>query len=225
VGIKLGHVNRLVHGRREPNTCLVYRKREAGYLISKIKIMNENKLETSLIVPVTPEFIERRIHLIRGQKVMLDSDLAELYQVETKVLNQAVQRNRCRFPSDFMFKLALNEATCLRSQIVTSKIGRGGHRYEPYAFTELGVAMLSSVLRSDRAVQMNIFIMRAFVKLRQFVAGNKELSSRVDQLEIDQLKQGKVLVEVYTKVKEFIDAPAPAPAPIAPKHKMGFSTN
>ena len=110
------------------------------------------------LIPV--EFIERKIYLIRGCKVMLDSDLAELYQVPTKVLNQAVRRNFDRFPSDFMFQLNEEELENLRSQIVTSKVGRGGRRYIPYAFTEHGVAMLSSVLSSKRAIALNILIIR-----------------------------------------------------------------
>src|SRR5438105_493629 len=129
--------------------------------------MIKKELETSLVLSATPEFIGRRIYLIRGQKVMLSADLAELYQVEPRALIQAVKRNQERFPDDFMFQLTLNEAASLKSQIVISKIGRGGRRHLPYAFTELGVSMLSSVLKSDRAVQMNIFIMRAFVKLRE----------------------------------------------------------
>lgn len=108
-------------------------------------------------MPVTPEFVERRIHIIRGQKVMLDSDLAELYQVETKNLNKAVNRNANRFPIDFMFQLDKKEAENLRFQSGTSSWG--GRRTTPYAFTELGVAMLSSVLNSDKAIQMNVFIL------------------------------------------------------------------
>jgi hypothetical protein len=126
------------------------------------------------LVPV--EIIERKIYLIRGCKVMLDSDLAELYQVPTKVLNQAVRRNFDRFPSDFMFQLNEEELEGLRSQIVTSKVGRGGRRYTPYAFTEHGVAMLSSVLSSKRAVALNILIIRAFVRLREYLATHKDLS-------------------------------------------------
>src|SRR5260370_38335768 len=117
--------------------------------------------KTSLIgekLPVPVEFIERRIYLVRGQKVMLDSYLAELYQVLTKNLNLAVRRNNSRFPKDFMFQLTAAEAESLRLQIATSNVGRGGRRYLPYAFTELGVPMLSSVLNSERAVQMNIRI-------------------------------------------------------------------
>jgi len=130
-----------------------------------------------------PERIERRILLIRGQKVMLDGDLAELYEVETKDLNLAVRRNAERFPEDFMFQLSAQEFRALRLQFATSKPGRGGRRYPPYAFTEQGVAMLSSVLRSQRAVQVNIAIMRAFVKLRGILASNRELARRLDAME------------------------------------------
>ena len=117
---------------------------------------------------IPSERIEKLIFLIRGQKVMLDSNLAELYDVPTKVFNQAVKRNKSRFPSDFMFQLTSEEFDILRSQIVTLETGRGRHRkYLPYAFTEQGVAMLSSILRSKRAVNVNIEIMRAFVRLRK----------------------------------------------------------
>jgi hypothetical protein len=116
------------------------------------------------IVPI--ETIERRIFLIRRQKVMLDSDLAQLYQTPTFRLNEAVKRNRKRFPEDFMFQLSKEEAHALTSQYAMSKTHRGGRRTRPYAFTEHGVAMLSSILNSDRAVQMNILIIRAFIRLR-----------------------------------------------------------
>jgi hypothetical protein len=128
--------------------------------------------------------IESKMFLIRGCKVMLSYHLAELYEVETKVLNQAVKRNIERFPEDFMFQLTEEEAALLRSQIVTLETGRGQHaKYLPYAFTEQGVAMLSSVLRSDRAIQVNIEIMRAFVRLRQMLATNAELSRKLVALE------------------------------------------
>jgi hypothetical protein len=117
---------------------------------------------------IPAKLIERKIYMIRGSKVMLDSDLANLYQVPTKVLNQAVRRNLDRFPVDFMFQLNDKELDDLRSQIVTSKVGRGGRRYQPYAFTEHGVAMLSSVLASKRAISLNILIIRAFVRLREY---------------------------------------------------------
>ena len=120
---------------------------------------------------IPSERIEKLIFLIRGQKVMLDSNLAELYDVPTKVFNQAVKRNQSRFASDFMFQLTSEEFDILRSQIATLETGRGRHRkYLPYAFTEQGVAMLSSILRSKRAVNVNIEIMRAFVRLREILA-------------------------------------------------------
>jgi hypothetical protein len=142
--------------------------------------------------PVPVELIERRIYVIRGQKVMLDSDLAELYQVETFNLNKAVKRNGDRFPEDFMFQLSPEEAEPLIFQIGMSKPeGRGGRRTLPYAFTEHGVAMLSSVLKSGRAVQMNILITRAFVKLRELLATHKELARKIDQIDAAQKQQAR----------------------------------
>jgi hypothetical protein len=132
------------------------------------------------IIPI--EKIVSRIYLIRGQKVLLDSDLAELYQVQTRSLIQAVKRNSARFPSDFIFQLTQKEFDSLRSQIVISK-GRGGRRYTPYVFTEQGVAMLSSVLQSERAVQVNIAIMRVFVRLREITATHRELALKLKGLE------------------------------------------
>jgi hypothetical protein len=137
--------------------------------------------ETSLIIPA--ERIQQCIYLIRKQKVMLDKDLAALYGVPTKRLNEQVQRNIDRFPSDFMFQLNDEEAKVLRSQFATSKKGRGGRRYNPYAFTEQGVAMLSSVLRSKRAVQVNIAIMRTFVKLRRILEDNALLRRKIESME------------------------------------------
>lgn len=127
--------------------------------------------------------IQRAVLRLRDQNVMLDADLASLYQVDVKVLNQAVKRNRQRFPPDFMFQLTFKEATSLRSQFVTAKTGRGGRRTLPYAFTEQGVAMLSSVLRSERAVRVNIAIMRAFVGLRRMLGANEELARKLVALE------------------------------------------
>src|ERR1035441_3147216 len=132
-------------------------------------------------LPVPVELVERRIYLIRGQKVMLDSDLAELYQVTTGNLNLAVRRNSKRFPEDFMFQLTKEEADTLLLQIARAKTGRGGRQTSPYAFTELGVAMLSSVLNSERAVQMNIIIMRAFVRMRELLASHKDLAEKVEK--------------------------------------------
>lgn len=127
--------------------------------------------------------IEEVIVLMRGHRVILDSTLASLYGVPTKALIQAVKRNPGRFPEDFMFQLTVKEAEGLRSQSVTSNAGRGGRRYAPYAFTEQGVAMLSSVLRSEQAVQVNVEIMRAFVRLRGLLGAHSDLVRRLDELE------------------------------------------
>jgi hypothetical protein len=131
------------------------------------------------IVPV--ERIQQFIYVIHGHKVILDSDLAELYGVKTRVLNQVVKRNIDRFPEDFMFQLSDKEVEHLRSQIVTSKRSRGGRRYLPFAFTEQGVAMLSGVLKSKRAVEVNIAIMRTFVKLRQILIDNTALRRKIEE--------------------------------------------
>ena len=165
----------------------------------------EKTIETAFITPLTTGFIERRIHLFRGQKVMLSNDLAELYQVESRSLIQAVKRNKERFPDDFMFQLTLSEAMSLKSQFVISKMGRGGSRTPPYAFTELGLAMLSSVLKSDRAVQMNIFIMRAFVKLRELLATNADLAKKIGALEREQSEQGKDITAISKVVSRLIE--------------------
>ncbi len=149
------------------------------------------RLPAGAAAAVPVEFVERRIYLIRDQKVMLDADLAELYQVQTKALNQAVRRNIDRFPDDFLFQLTGQEASVLRSQIVTLEKGRGRYsKYAPLAFTEHGVAMLSSVLNSQRAVQMNIVIIRAFVRLHEALAGNQELVRRLEEVEAKLRQHG-----------------------------------
>ena len=149
--------------------------------------------------------IERTIRMLRGHNVMLDEDLATLYQVDVKVLNQAVKRNRSRFPTDFMFRLNAAEAHSLRSQIVTLERGRGQHRkYLPYAFTEQGVAMLSSVLRSSRAVSVNIEIMRAFVRLRRMLEAHADLARKLDHLERKYDARFKV---VFEAIRELMTPP------------------
>ena len=153
---------------------------------------------------IPSERIEKAIYLIRGEKVMLDRDLASLYGVETKVLNRAVKRNLRRFPLDFMFQLTAEEADLLRCQIGTSNKGRGGRRYLPYVFTEQGVAMLSSVLNSERSILVNIEIMRAFVKLRQLLASNAELSRQLAELESKYDKQFKV---VFDAIRQLMATP------------------
>ncbi len=148
------------------------------------------------IVPV--ENIANRIYLIRGQRVMLDHDLAELYVVETKALKQAVRRNVERFPEDFMFELTRQEFNNLRSQIVTSSWG--GVRYLPMAFTEQGIAMLSSVLRSDRAIQVNIQIMRTFTQMRRMLAENEELRGKIEALEKKYDEQFEMVFEAIKEI-------------------------
>ena len=167
--------------------------------------------------------VESLIRVIRGQKVILDTDLAALYQVETKVLNKAVRRNMDRFPQDFMFQLSIEEKESLRSQIVTSNVGRGGRRYLPYAFTEHGVAMLSSVLKSQRAVQMSIFIARAFVRLREMIATNKDLAARVEKLERGHDRAAsviEVLVEDIDRLAGEVNRMKALPS--VPKRRIGF---
>lgn len=161
------------------------------------------------LIPI--ERIERMILLIRGQKVMLDSDLAELYGVTTKRLNEQVRRNLSRFPEDFVFQLTESESDLLRSKIATSKTGRGGRRYLPYVFTEQGVAMLSSVLNSERAIKVNIEIMRAFVRLRQILASNKELAKKLNELEKKYDAQFKIVFDV---IRELMRTPEPKKRPI-----------
>jgi hypothetical protein len=161
--------------------------------------------------------VERRIYFIRGQKVMLDTDLAELYTVPTFRLNEQVKRNRHRFPADFMFQLSPKEAACLTSQFAMSKMGRGGRRTRPYAFTEQGVAMLSSVLNSERAVQVNIAIMRAFVKLREVIATHKELAHMIAELERKYQKHDSQIQAVFDAIRQLL-APQPAPA----RRRIGF---
>lgn len=173
------------------------------------------------VIPV--ESIANWILLIRGQKVMLDADLARLYGVETKVLNQAVKRNIDRFPQDFMFQLSASEFQRLKSQFVTSSLRSqgatssswGGRRYPPYAFTEQGVAMLSSVLRSEQAVHVNIEIMRAFVKLRQMLADNEQLARKLMALERKYDAQFKV---VFEAIRELMTPPEPKK-----KRSIGFA--
>ena|SRR5580658_3217827 len=156
--------------------------------------MAETALATAQVIPA--ESIERKIYLIRGCKVMLDSDLAGLYQVPTKGLNQAVRRNLDRFPADFMFQLNAEELENLRSQIVTSSSGHGGRRYQPYAFTEHGVAMLSSVLASKRAIQLNILIIRAFVRLREYLSTHKDLARKLEDVERSQQEHGAHIQQI-----------------------------
>lgn len=160
--------------------------------------------------------IERRIYILRGHKVMIDTNLAELYRVPTFRLNEAVKRNKRRFPKDFMFQLTKKESESLTSHFAMSK-QRGGRRTRPYAFTEHGVVMLSSVLNSERAVQMNILIVRAFVKLREMLATHKDLARKIEDLDRKQKEHGEQLGAVYSIVKQLISPP------MKPKRRIGFA--
>jgi len=183
------------------------------------------------IIPATQ--IAQSIYLLRGQKVMFDFDLAALYGVETRVLNQAVKRNAARFPDDFMFRLSAEEVSCLRSQPVildrqdidkkkltqTSSqtvMSSRGVRYRPYAFTEQGVAMLSSVLKSERAVKVNIAIMRAFVKLRQTLETNRELARKFSELEKRVGKHDEEIGAILEAIRQLMAPPE------KPRREIGF---
>ena len=149
--------------------------------------------------------IKNLIYEIRGYKVMLDSDLADLYEIETKMLNRAVKRNPTRFPKNFMFQLTNEELESLRYQIGTSKTGRGGRRTLPYVFTEQGVAMLSSVLHTEKAIQINIQIMNTFVQMRQWAIENKDLARRISELETYFIEHCKDYNKDMSKIYEAID--------------------
>ena len=190
-----------------------------------------------------PENLAKLVHSVRGEKVLLDSDLADLYGVEARVLNQSVARNRTRFPDDFMFQLTTEEWTAMRSQVVTASSakggkssqtvtspppagltsqtvmsnGRGGRRTLPYAFTEQGVAMLSSVLRSQRAVEVNIAIMRTFVQLRRLMDSNRDLAHRIEALETRYDEQ---FSQVFDAIKQLITDDQARKA--KPRRRIGF---
>ncbi len=171
--------------------------------------------DTLVLVPI--EMIENKILLIRGKKVMLDRDLAALYGVKTHVLNQAVKRNLKRFPNDFIFQLTAAEAKCLISQIVISKKeGRGGLRKTPYVFTEQGVAMLSGVLNSDRAIAVNIQIMRTFTKLREMLSSHQELRKKIEEMEKNYDTKFKVIFDVIRKLLQEEESP---------KKRIGFTAD
>jgi phage regulator Rha-like protein len=174
----------------------------------------KNKIVKAEVVLI--ERIEKKIFLIRNQKVMLSTHLAGLYEVEVKVLNQAVRRNIDRFPKDFMFQLSKKEFENLKSQIVTSSWG-GIRRSLPYAFTEQGVAMLSSVLNSKKAIKVNIQIMRAFVKLREILSTHKELAQKLKELEFKIDSHDQQIQAIFDVINQLITPSDP------PKRKMGFT--
>jgi phage regulator Rha-like protein len=158
-------------------------------------------------VTEVPPVIERRIYLIRNQKVILSTHLAELYGVEPRALIQAIKRNASRFPADFMFQLTKAEFDALRSQIVILEKGRGRYpKYPPFAFTEQGVAMVSSVLNSERAIQVNIAIMRAFVRLRELLTLHKDLARRIEALEKKDADHDANIRVLFQSIREYLEA-------------------
>lgn len=176
-----------------------------------------------MIVQIAEHTVIQKIYLIRSKKVMLDRDLAQMYGVETKVLNQAVKRNDHRFPVDFMFQLSEEEFINWKSQFVTSNSDKMGLRKIPYAFTEQGVAMLSSVLNSKTAIQVNIQIIRIFTKMREVLSNNKDILIRLEQIENKLLTQDKKLNKydfemqmIFKALKQLIEKPIP------PRQKIGF---
>jgi len=180
--------------------------------------MSNLAVEKAEVQVVAAPAIEKRIFVVRERQVMLDEDLADLYGVETKRLIQQVKRNLKRFPGDFMFQLTKAEAEALRSQIATSNDGRGGRRYAPYVFTEQGVAMLSGVLRSDRAIAVNIEIMRAFVELRRAAGSFRDLQTQLDQMELDigarLSEHDEQLRQIFEALRQLIAPPARAKRPV-----------
>ena len=166
--------------------------------------------------------IEQAILLIRGQKVILDADLARLYGVTTKRLNEQVRRNQRRFPSDFMFRLTNQEVTALRSQFATSNIGRGGRRYLPYAFTEHGAIMAASVLNTQRAIDVSVYVVRAFVKLREMVSAHRELARKLAELERRIEGHDGQIQSLIEAIRQLMTPPEPEPLPEPPRRRIGF---
>ncbi len=164
-----------------------------------------------------PARVEGRIREIRGVQVMLDSDLAAIYGVPTKAFNQAIKRNAERFPQDFAFRLTEAECAALRSQFVTSKTGRGGRRYLPWAFTEHGAIMAASVLNSPRAVEMSVFVVRAFVRLRDFARGHAELAAKLRQLERRVGAHDHEIAEILQAIRQLTRPPASS------RRRIGFT--
>ena len=162
------------------------------------------------------EGIESKIHSIRGQRVMLDSDLARIYGVSTTALNQALKRNAQRFPMDFAFQLTRQEFTALISQIVTSKKGRGGSRKPSWVFTEHGAIMLAAILNSERAVEMSVFVVRAFVEMRDMLKGNRALAAKLDELESRVTDHDGVIGELVAAIRQLLNPPE------TPRREIGF---
>jgi phage regulator Rha-like protein len=179
-------------------------------------VMNKKKVDFDVA-------IEPVIHHIRGQRVILDMDLAKIYGVSSKRLNEQVRRNIKKFPEDFMFQLSKDEIS-LRSQFATSKKGRGGRRYLPYAFTEQGAIMAANVLNSPSAVRMSVFVVRAFMRMREILSGQKELACQL--IDLEKKLSGRLdlhetaIVDILKRIMEIVDPPAPPPVPAKPR--IGF---
>ncbi|MGA8299372.1 MAG: ORF6N domain-containing protein [Terriglobales bacterium] len=169
------------------------------------------KSDKGAIIP-----IQSRIVILRRNKVILDTALAELYGVSVKRLNQQVKRNGERFPADFMFQTTTAEVKCLRLQFATSKVGRGGRRSNPYAFTEHGAIMVASVLNSERAVRMSVFVVRAFVHLRELLAGNRQLASKIEELEGHLHSHDEALSQIVAEIRRLAVVKA------SPRRRIGF---
>jgi len=172
---------------------------------------------------IQEEIIVSRIYLIRGKKVMLDRDLAELYDVETRILNQAVRRNEKRFPEDFMFQLTPQELENWKSQIEISNRENMGLRKPPLAFTEQGVAMLSSVLNSDRAITVNIQIIRIFIKMRELLQTNKEILQKLEDIERKDLEQDEQIILIFEYLKQ-LDQSRKQESVQKNRRKIGYKT-
>ena len=162
--------------------------------------------------------VDSRILFLRGHKAILDSDLAELYGVTAKRLNEQIKRNAARFPSDFLFQLTRGERDSLRSQIATSNNGRGGRRYLPYAFTEHGAIMAATVLNSKRAIQMSIFVVRAFVRMREALAANQQIAAKLTELEHRLENHDGTIQELVAAIRELMLPPPPS------RRRIGFQT-
>ena len=173
------------------------------------------KRKSAALMPV--ERITRSILILRRQRVLLDRDLAEIYGVNTSRLNEAVKRNAARFPADFMFQLTESETQNLRSQIAISSWG--GRRYRPFVFTEYGAIQAANVLRSERAIEMSLYVVRAFVQLREILASNKELAQRLDELERKLATHDQVITGILKTIRELMNPPVPK------KRSIGFTAN
>jgi hypothetical protein len=196
---------------------LPLRKQPASWELFKGKVMKKS-------APRTSHLIDNMILTLRGQKIILDRDLAALYGVPTFRFNEAVKRNRKRFPDDFMFQLTTEELAALTSQIAMSNIGRGGRRTLPYAFTEHGAVMAANILHSDRAIQMSVFVVRAFVKMRAMITTQKDLAGKLAALEKALTRRlnihERVISDIIQQIMSLLNPPPPEPDP--PRKHIGF---